>query len=272
LMTQADLAIGAGGITTWERCCLALPTIVVTTADNQEPSTQAPARDGIVYWLGRADTVTVSMLRTALRTMAEDSYSLCQMSLKAMELTEGNGVETIARWMMGYITLDNVHLRHARGSDLWLYFHWANEPTVRANAFNHESIDLDTHRSWFADRLKRADSILYVLETDSGAHLGQIRFDLVNDSARISYSLDLRYRGKGLGQIMLNMGIEEVRKEVGQSLVFKADILPHNEASRRVFRKCGFELVSPCREFPYETWWLHPDARKVMRILPGMVE
>ncbi|MCT2536289.1 UDP-2,4-diacetamido-2,4,6-trideoxy-beta-L-altropyranose hydrolase [Aquibacillus koreensis] len=35
LMSKADLAIGAGGSTTWERCYLCLPTITIETADNQ---------------------------------------------------------------------------------------------------------------------------------------------------------------------------------------------------------------------------------------------
>ncbi len=35
LMKRADLAIGAGGVMSWERCCLALPTIAVDIADNQ---------------------------------------------------------------------------------------------------------------------------------------------------------------------------------------------------------------------------------------------
>ena len=36
LMLNADLAIGAGGATTWERCCLGLPSLVFVTAKNQE--------------------------------------------------------------------------------------------------------------------------------------------------------------------------------------------------------------------------------------------
>ena len=35
LMLQADLAIGAGGVTAWERCCLGLPSMLVTLAGNQ---------------------------------------------------------------------------------------------------------------------------------------------------------------------------------------------------------------------------------------------
>jgi UDP-2,4-diacetamido-2,4,6-trideoxy-beta-L-altropyranose hydrolase len=36
LMANADLAIGAAGATTWERCCLGLPSIQVVIADNQK--------------------------------------------------------------------------------------------------------------------------------------------------------------------------------------------------------------------------------------------
>ena len=35
LMLNADLSIGAGGSTSWERCCLGLPTLLFVTANNQ---------------------------------------------------------------------------------------------------------------------------------------------------------------------------------------------------------------------------------------------
>ncbi|MEK9753126.1 MAG: UDP-2,4-diacetamido-2,4,6-trideoxy-beta-L-altropyranose hydrolase, partial [Rhodospirillaceae bacterium] len=35
LMADADLAIGAGGTTSWERCALGLPALIVVVADNQ---------------------------------------------------------------------------------------------------------------------------------------------------------------------------------------------------------------------------------------------
>lgn len=36
LMANSDLAIGAAGATSWERCCLGLPSILITIADNQQ--------------------------------------------------------------------------------------------------------------------------------------------------------------------------------------------------------------------------------------------
>ena len=34
-MRQADLSIGAGGVMSWERCCLGLPTVTIGIAENQ---------------------------------------------------------------------------------------------------------------------------------------------------------------------------------------------------------------------------------------------
>jgi UDP-2,4-diacetamido-2,4,6-trideoxy-beta-L-altropyranose hydrolase len=40
LMAESDLAIGAAGTTSWERCCLGLPAIVVVLAENQSAIAQ----------------------------------------------------------------------------------------------------------------------------------------------------------------------------------------------------------------------------------------
>ena len=41
LMAESDLAIGAAGSTSWERCCLGVPTIQVVLAQNQVAIAQA---------------------------------------------------------------------------------------------------------------------------------------------------------------------------------------------------------------------------------------
>lgn len=65
-MNAADLAIGAGGTITWERCFLGLPAIVVAIADNQVELTEACASKGILVFLGDKSTVTTSLLSQAI--------------------------------------------------------------------------------------------------------------------------------------------------------------------------------------------------------------
>lgn len=55
LMWEADLAIGAGGATTWERCFLGLPALVVVVADNQRELTKSVEIQGSIIYLGNRD-------------------------------------------------------------------------------------------------------------------------------------------------------------------------------------------------------------------------
>ena len=47
LMTSCDLAIGAGGSTTWERCALGVPTIQIELALNQRYISSAIQAAGV---------------------------------------------------------------------------------------------------------------------------------------------------------------------------------------------------------------------------------
>ncbi|MDQ0221215.1 UDP-2,4-diacetamido-2,4,6-trideoxy-beta-L-altropyranose hydrolase [Peribacillus cavernae] len=58
LMVKADLAVGAGGTTSWERCFLALPSITVIVANNQTELSEAVAEKGAMYCLGTSTEVT----------------------------------------------------------------------------------------------------------------------------------------------------------------------------------------------------------------------
>ena len=61
LLARADLAIGAGGTTLWERACLKLPSLVVSVADNQLPASKALDHDGFLNFLGSHEEVDESV-------------------------------------------------------------------------------------------------------------------------------------------------------------------------------------------------------------------
>ena len=77
LMTRADLAIGAGGTTLWERCYLALPSIVIAVADNQVETVQVLASIGAIRYLGFHSKVDAEGLAAAISTIVDDPDSLC---------------------------------------------------------------------------------------------------------------------------------------------------------------------------------------------------
>ena len=51
VMANSDIAIGAAGATTWERCCLGLPTIQIVTAENQNTIAKSLAKNNAIKLL-----------------------------------------------------------------------------------------------------------------------------------------------------------------------------------------------------------------------------
>ncbi len=96
LMKTADLAIGAAGVTTWERACLGLPALVATIAANQRPIAAAAARSGVLTWLGDARNLTVAELAAALRTALASPEVLAAQSRRGLQLVDGRGTARVA--------------------------------------------------------------------------------------------------------------------------------------------------------------------------------
>lgn len=90
LMARADLALGAGGTTTWERCYLGLPTLILTLAENQVPLVQAVAAANAAWNLGAADTVKVEDLSAALQRVLATPHEIADVSRRAWALMQMN--------------------------------------------------------------------------------------------------------------------------------------------------------------------------------------
>mgnify|MGYP006414599869 FL=1 len=87
LMFDADLAIGAGGSTSWERCCLGLPTLLYVLAENQRKIA------GNLEQLGAVKIV--DNLKVNLQNIL-NNFSFWQiMSEKAQTVCDGIGVKRI---------------------------------------------------------------------------------------------------------------------------------------------------------------------------------
>ena len=91
LMLSADLAIGAGGSTSWERCCLGLPTLLYVTADNQKK---------IAKKLEKTDAVKiVKNFAQDLQEIIDDFSSWRIMSKNASKVCDGLGAKKILQYV-----------------------------------------------------------------------------------------------------------------------------------------------------------------------------
>lgn len=99
LMDAADLAIGAGGATTWERCCLDLPSLVVSLAENQRSVCEALAAAGLIQFLGECDQVTSADLHAAVIELVNSPERLIALSKAAAALVDGLGAARVIQAM-----------------------------------------------------------------------------------------------------------------------------------------------------------------------------
>ena len=92
LMAESDLAIGAAGSTSWERCCLGLPTLLVVVAENQRNSASALEKLGCIKQFSL--DVSSSRLNAIIRDVGAPE-ELAKLSQKSCLVTDGHGATRV---------------------------------------------------------------------------------------------------------------------------------------------------------------------------------
>jgi UDP-2,4-diacetamido-2,4,6-trideoxy-beta-L-altropyranose hydrolase len=93
LMADSDISIGAAGATSWERCCLGVPSLVIVLADNQRPIAQALSRTGAAIIL--ENIILDQQLRTFFAELAQSLAPLGALTQAAAAVTDGRGVTDV---------------------------------------------------------------------------------------------------------------------------------------------------------------------------------
>lgn len=101
LMAQADLAIGAGGAATWERCCLGLPTLTIALAANQVAIAEGLQSIGACIYLGRSEDVSLEQLECEIRRVIASTRIRAALSKKSYEILDARGAFRVSDLMAG---------------------------------------------------------------------------------------------------------------------------------------------------------------------------
>jgi len=101
LMGNADLALGSGGGTTWERIYLGLPSIVTTVSNNQ---VSIPYLDehGYLFWVGDAKDVSQKIIENKISRLIKNPLILIDQSLRCMKFVDGKGIKRIIKTIKEY--------------------------------------------------------------------------------------------------------------------------------------------------------------------------
>ena len=96
LMTEADLAIGAAGASSYERAVLGLPSIIVTLAGNQRNLSKSLIRSGAAIDAGALDGDLKMRLARVVETVIGNRTQRIRMAQAASALVDGQGALRLA--------------------------------------------------------------------------------------------------------------------------------------------------------------------------------
>jgi UDP-2,4-diacetamido-2,4,6-trideoxy-beta-L-altropyranose hydrolase len=236
LMSGADLAFGAGGTTSWERCCLGLPALVVEIADNQRGVIATLARAGAAVSLGSLVGMDRDGAAATLRTLLADGPRRRAMAAAAASLVDGRGAERILMAAIGAVPTKAgaVTLRLAEADDEDWLFDLQRKPQTRRFANTPRSPEPEEHRQWLQATLADPLHLLAIVEAD-GKHAGMLRLDRTAEAGRVNIATDPDYHRRGVGAAALTLA---ARLSPGRPL--EAQILAGNAASLALFQSLGY--------------------------------
>lgn len=97
LMVRADLMLGAGGATNWERMCLGLNSIVTSVASNQDEINRTLAHEGLIEFLGPADKLTDTAVTLSIENALQNLEVNTKRSATIRKVVDGRGTEYVIR-------------------------------------------------------------------------------------------------------------------------------------------------------------------------------
>ncbi|MDH5525732.1 MAG: UDP-2,4-diacetamido-2,4,6-trideoxy-beta-L-altropyranose hydrolase [Nitrospirota bacterium] len=243
LMAHADIGIGAAGTTSWERCCMGLPSMTLVIAENQMLVAGIMERAGAAVNLGNFRSVDPEHIATSLRNLAEDPERLTRMSLEAARMCDGLGTGRVGQRLVPEFATDKnpVWVRPARTEDIQRVFEWQSTPGMRTHCRNPSVPSFDEHVSWFKSRLSDPSCLLNIV-IHKRQPAGVLRLDsLEGEENRDVYEVSLLVAPDHQRQGVGGAAIRCARRLVPYAEI-KAEILDQNTGSRMLFEREGYLL------------------------------
>jgi spore coat polysaccharide biosynthesis predicted glycosyltransferase SpsG len=254
LMSEADLALGAGGVMLWERLCLGVPSLVISAAENQRPQIDSMAAAGAIRFVGDRTEVTPKMIAQAVTALAADEPARHALAGTGQKLVDGRGAIRLAAWMRA-LALGSRDVQLDDAEDL---LNWrTDDRNWRHNWDGAEKPDFEAHVAWLEARLTDPHCVFRIL-TRGDEPVGVVRFDLgdAGNSAYLSIYLVPEWHGQQMGLSVYLAAERALRRSYSGVRQIVSRIHRDNSASERLHRDAGFDVV---RSKDRDDWL---DARK----------
>lgn len=253
VMQSCQFAIAPASTIVYELCCVKMPILSGYYVPNQKHIYQGLLNHKVIFEGGNFEQYTSEDFKQKLT----DCFSKKASPLiKNQSLLFDASIQHRFKNIVHGLT-EKYQVRKAKKEDLTLFFDWANDPITRAMSFHTNVILLEDHKKWFANQLRATDSFILVLEMikeDKKIAIGNIKCDA---NGVIGISLDIQYRGKGLGAFLINQGLQFIVQNSSYPCIF-AYIKKENTKSQTVFEQAGFVFSKntfvnkkPCLQYTF---------------------
>lgn len=235
LMGSADLFLGAGGTSVWERCCVGLPGVAVAAAFNQEEQIQNGAKAGL-FLVPDNNEKRGTGIKRQLASLIHNSNLRQLLAKNCTTIVDGLGANRVCTMLRG----EGIRVREVGANDVNSIFEWRNNPRIRNASKNAELIPFTEHKNWFNSTRKNKNVILLIGEF-SDTPIGVVRFDFHENEAVVSiYLVPEEPLAIGMGATLLKKCEKWLMAETKMSVVLVADVLNANHPSEKMFLASGY--------------------------------
>jgi spore coat polysaccharide biosynthesis predicted glycosyltransferase SpsG/RimJ/RimL family protein N-acetyltransferase len=242
IIHKADLAITAAGQTIYELIATQTPFIAVQIIDNQKNNIASIKKHISPEVLLRYDDdYFIENLQKTFEDIKDIEFRKSIVG-KMNRIIDGLGRKRIVSALLEDLNMvDQIMLRKVKQEDIEQVFELSNQDYVRRYSINKNMIQWTDHNNWFKNILYDKNVVFYVVTDENESFLGQIRFNIFNQSATVSISLSEKLRGKGLSKTILCQSIDKLFEEkilVDEIIAFVSE---KNIASKKIFKGLNFK-------------------------------
>ena len=236
LMLRADICIGASGMSIWERCCMGLPSLTITIANNQKKITKETSDLNISQELSIGTIKDKKKLTAVVSNLIYSPKKLQMLSKNSSKICDGLGAIKVVNFL-------EAKLKKVEVSDSKRLLSWRNKKFIRENSLNKKKIDKKSHEIWIENtqNSKKGIWLIYSEGKKDVGHCSAIYIDKKNVSW--SFYIGERNFSPGCGVRMLVFFLKKLFFEIGISKI-EANVTIENCKSQKLHKDLGFSLNS----------------------------
>lgn len=242
-MLEADLAIGAGGSTSWERCCLGLPALITVCADNQKVVSQHLAEAEAALLLPAVSRLTQENIADGIKKILSTPEAWKKLSNNALKITDGMGAKRVVPELFPLYSTDGlpIRLRPIVVDDTSMLYKWQSDSRTRRFFHNSEIPAYAEHADWVNKQVNKTVGFTEIIMHGETA-AGVIRLDPVEAHERQVYMVSI-YVSPDKYRLGLATGAIDIAANMVPKAELRAEVSEGNVVSHALFRSSGFQCV-----------------------------